>query len=375
MIDWYTITPLDVLLFRDAKPFSPGERAWAGSVFPPNGHAIAGALQAWLQQTVELKLIGPFLCHQQQTLYFPTPLAYDKTTPLVPLVWDTKHHLHHLLRSDLGRPQPLVRASGTRDEDGGKETNYYQYLPYEVILDYLDTGKISPEKLKKREEAEKAQGVTCPWTIETRPHNTIELGTRSVQDDDGYFVENAIRLQEGWSLAIAIETPDSLELPNRSILRLGGEGHRVILEACPGLANQWHNLKHLSEANFAKDQKSLAYLVTPGVFERREDGIPTCQAWPWEWHLAHWVKNKGPLVSVATDKPVLISCRRRYDDQSIPASQVYAAPAGSVYYLNSPPRLFEGKPLFQDSPHQSKQVHRWRQLGYSELLWIRFNQS
>jgi hypothetical protein len=28
---WYTLTPLDVILLRDAKPFTPGERAWAGS--------------------------------------------------------------------------------------------------------------------------------------------------------------------------------------------------------------------------------------------------------------------------------------------------------------------------------------------------------
>jgi len=39
---WYTITPLDVLMFRDAKPFTPEARAWAGSMFPPNGHAISG---------------------------------------------------------------------------------------------------------------------------------------------------------------------------------------------------------------------------------------------------------------------------------------------------------------------------------------------
>ena len=38
---WYTITPLDTVLFRDAKPFAPGERAWAGSVFPPPSQAIA----------------------------------------------------------------------------------------------------------------------------------------------------------------------------------------------------------------------------------------------------------------------------------------------------------------------------------------------
>jgi CRISPR/Cas system CMR-associated protein Cmr3 (group 5 of RAMP superfamily) len=48
---WYTLTPLDILLFRDAKPFTPGERAWAGSVFPPNGHAIAGAIRGVLGET------------------------------------------------------------------------------------------------------------------------------------------------------------------------------------------------------------------------------------------------------------------------------------------------------------------------------------
>jgi CRISPR-associated protein (Cas_Cmr3) len=46
MIYWYTLTPLDVLLFRDAKPFTPGERAWAGGNFPPTGHAISGAIRS-----------------------------------------------------------------------------------------------------------------------------------------------------------------------------------------------------------------------------------------------------------------------------------------------------------------------------------------
>jgi CRISPR-associated protein Cmr3 len=77
---WYTLTPLDILLFRDAKPFTPGERAWAGSVFPPNGHAIAGALSAFLnrgkkEKSIELK--GPFFCYDYKTLYFPRPLGFD----------------------------------------------------------------------------------------------------------------------------------------------------------------------------------------------------------------------------------------------------------------------------------------------------------
>lgn len=376
MMHWYTITPLDVFLFRDAKPFSPGERAWAGSVFPPNGHAIAGALRGLLQQTVDFKLIGPFLCHNQQTLYFPNPLSYDKTTPLVPLEWDKNHHLHGLLESDLERPQPLVRASWASsppNQAGRKEKNYFEYLPYSVILDYLKTGDILPDKWEKKDE-----GKTKPWKVETRPHNAIELGTRQVKDTDGYFVENAIRLQEGWSLAIAIDSKQ--DLPQQAILRLGGEGHRVMLQCCDQpLAQQWNELKTESDKNFSQPNKALAYLVTAGVFERREHGNAVCQAWPWEWHLAHAVKQNqktGPLVSVATDKPVPISGRMLHDKSiSIPAPQVFAAQAGSVYYLNYPPHLFDGKPLFQDSSLSSNQVHRWRQLGYSELLWIRFNQS
>jgi len=42
------------------------------------------------------------------------------------------------------------------------------------------------------------------WTVETRTHNVIEVGTRQVKAADGYFVENAVRLHAGWSLAIAL---------------------------------------------------------------------------------------------------------------------------------------------------------------------------
>jgi CRISPR-associated protein Cmr3 len=71
MIYWYTIAPIDILLFRDAKPFTPGERAWAASVFPPSGHTIAGAIRNIIDR--QLELIGPFLCYHN-TLYFPRPL-------------------------------------------------------------------------------------------------------------------------------------------------------------------------------------------------------------------------------------------------------------------------------------------------------------
>ena len=147
------------------------------------------------------------------------------------------------------------------------------------------------------------------------------------------------------------------------------------MQRCDQLGEQWQKLGDLSKANFAKKELSLAYLVTPGVFERKHDqGKSMCQAWPWEWKLAYTAnanQTPGPLVSVATDKPVPISCRIRdsKDDlgKSIPAPQVFAAPPGSVYYLNQPQQLF------QDDP--TKQVHIWKQLGYSQLLWVPFHKQ
>jgi CRISPR-associated protein Cmr3 len=194
-----------------------------------------------------------------------------------------------------------------------------------------------------------------------------------VKDADGYFIENAIRLQPGWSLAIGIDQ----EIDTPTTLRLGGEGHRAILQRCQELDKQWQTLQDLSDNNRHKGERSLAYLLTPGVFERIDDGKAMCQAWPWEWKLAHTVNGNqtpGHLVSVATDRAVPISCRIRDkddDQKSIPAPQVFAAPPGSVYYLNQPEQLFAENSDSKPGKALERAI-RLHDLGYSELLWISY---
>ncbi len=373
---WYTLTPLDVLLLRDAKPFTPGERAWAGSVFPPNGHTIAGALSVLLNrsQNYQYKLKGPFLCFGGETLYFPRPLGFVRSTPLIPLdsEWNPDFPLLNQALWNHNKPCPLVKPNGTRsgnEDKDGSDKEFRQYLPYEVIKEYLKTGGI-----EQKDWTPQNQGEVKPWTVETRPHNAILEGTRQVKDADGYFVENAIRLQPGWSLAIGINQ----EIDTPATMRLGGEGHRVMLERCEALDKQWQTLWELSQNNRNQNTRSLAYLITPGVFERIDDsGKAMCQAWPWEWKLAHTVNGNqkpGHLVSVATDRAVPISCRiRDKDDQgkSIPAPQVFAAPPGSVYYLNQPTPLFAENPKSKQGKALER-AKRLQHLGYSELLWISY---
>jgi len=84
--------------------------------------------------------------------------------------------------------RPLVPTD--TDDPQKDQINYRQYLPFEVVEKYLHTGEISRSDWKTEDESE-----IKPWTAETRPHNAIEPGTRQVKDADGYFVENAVRLQ------------------------------------------------------------------------------------------------------------------------------------------------------------------------------------
>lgn len=360
---WYTLSPLDVWLFRDAKPFTPGELAWAGSVFPPSGHAIAGALRGLTGEAAHFNLRGPFLCFDEE-LYLPRPLNYVGSHRLTPVPWLAENHPYHQIYWDQARPAPLVREElphmSEDEQQDSPEQAYRQYLPQTVVLKLLSNKQLSEQDWQCH-QGERPQ----PWTVETRPHNALEPGTRQVKDADGYFVENAIRLHPGWSLAIGVDY--QFETP--TTLRLGGEGHRAVLQRCDQLASQWDELQQLSAVNFAKPERSWAYLVTPGVFERNCNGQALCQAWPWEWKFAHIAnpnQSQGPLVSVATAQPLPISSRFREGQQSIPAPQVFAAPLGSAFYLEQPTSLF------QDQTEAPEHLKRWRQRGYSELLWISY---
>ena len=356
---WYRLIPLDILLLRDAKPFTPGERAWAGSTFPPTGDAIAGAVRGLLGETLDLEITGPFLCRQvenKQQLYFPRPLGFVGDRSLLPLPWVDPDNQ---MKFDKSAPQPLVTPfdDRAREPDADHQSpKYRQYLPADVVLTYLKSGQID-----RQDWICECDSEAKPWKIESRSHNSIEPGTRQVKNESGYFVENAVRLHPDWSIAFEIDR----ELPSGETLRLGGEGHRVLLERCDQLGEQWQAIQAKSERNFESDGRSISYLVTPGIFERSTNGEILCQAWPWEWRFAHTSNpnqaTDGKLVSVATDRSVPIN--------GIGRAQVFAAPPGSNYYLDQP------RPLYQDLATAPNRVKRWRQLGYSELLWIKYHQE
>lgn len=321
------------------------------------------------------------MCKDEKGLYLPRPLGYVGTIPLIPVNWDERwQEENSVLRQIMtapDRPKPLIKPVKYNSEEEGdkKSAEYRQYLPAEVVVKYLESGKLEKKDFQTEDESE-----IQPWEVETRSHNSMESGTRQVKEADGYFVENAIRMHGGWSIAVGIEGSEKMGDRDGKILRLGGEGHRGRWQRCEKLDSQWQEIKEKSEENFEKEGKCLGYLVTPGVFEKNrkrknageENGRSNacCRAWPWEWELENG--KGGNLVSVATEKPVLISSRIRdkeKDDRSIPAPQVFAAPPGSMYYMQQP------ESLHQDRKEASDKVRRWRKLGYSEMLWLPFTEE
>ncbi|MCL1489866.1 MAG: CRISPR-associated protein Cmr3 [Pseudanabaena sp. Salubria-1] len=380
---WYKLTPLDVLMFRDAKPFSPQERAWAGSVFPPNNHAIAGALRSSFDINGNIQIKGTLLSCDEK-LYFPRPFNYVSQNRLTPIAWLEPNHPSKQMLWDKSKPVPLVigdRGNHDSDEDKHKKGDYRLFLPSDVVLRLLKNEALTEKDWLVNQDREKKDK---PWIVETRSHNTLQDGTRQVKESDGYFVENAARLVEGWGLAIAVDKTTDAKLNSKAkplVMRLGGEGHRVLLERCDTFDKQWNDLQKVSKTNFEKGDRSLAYMVTNGVFERVTDrGTPkkaryersVCRPYPWEWDLAdvdNGSSDRQVLVSVATDKPVPISCRfRNAENESIPAPQVFAAPAGSVYYLERPAELWQNLPEYM----QKKSLKVWHDLGYAEMFWINY---
>jgi CRISPR-associated protein Cmr3 len=380
MIYWYTISPIDILLFRDAKPFTPGERAWAASIFPPSGHAIAGAIRSIVNSKIEM--IGSLFCYHD-TLYFPRPLNFVGVDRLVPIEWweqprtHEKHPLSEQIICDESQPNPLVKAWSDRtqseqDEEKQQNLKYRQYLPTEAIEQFLKTGAIPKELLiVPSDEAEDLNAEQKPWKTETRSHNSIDRDTKQVKDSGSYFIENAVRLLPNWKIAIGL----NIDIPTPEVIRLGGEGHHAILQRCTNLDSQWDTISQLSALNFQKSCKSMAYLITPGIFERQQDRQnrrALCRSYPWEWKLSH-IHNPnqkpGNLVSVATEKAIPISGRIRDEDNvSIPAPQMFAAPPGSVYYLNQPQVLFGAV----EETKAAMRVRELQNLGYSKLLWAKY---
>lgn len=343
-MNWYAIAPLDVLMFRESKPFIPGEGSWAKGLFPPMPIAVFHALRSIKYDgTVKkkrdedsekleknnpieipdrnLEFIGPFLLDEQQNLWLPTPKDllgvceksdnqtqdnpnnegdegkldeaisnWKRTTKLQPsqgiagweyVQYDAKT-LPPMVPPVLSQ-EPDTEESKTEESNGKKKTKFICGRPQPWIKATALVEYLKGELLKNTSDF-----CDDPWGTQIMPHIQMKPGERQVKDEEGYFTEVAVRLKPGWSLVAGI----SLDLGNSpTVIRLGGEGHRAMIsfldpkldsESKSNFHQQWEQLKQFETP---QPDSNFAYLLTPGLGLIEEPNKPLRYGvYPSSWH-------------------------------------------------------------------------------------------
>lgn len=400
IIHWYEIDPIDTLLFREAKPFNPGEGSWAQSLFPPLPSTVFQALltldpnpenpesDRLRHRTVADRIrsfFGVFLCETKgttQTLWVPTPkdlcclrtlsdgekYAEPGKKPLTPQDWQRK------------KWQPVtvdrLRPSGWRMEtepdsipplvppDGAANRIVcgvpQPWMKLEKLLDYL----------RGSNAFNRHDFAANPWGSQVLPHIHMQSSdSRQVRDSQGYFTEVSTRLEPGWSFVVGLDRKLS-----DSTIRLGGEGHRAIVTpfSHANLPDLWSALCRCNTAAGLM-ATAYAYLLTPGLAEVNES-----------LYAAHPASWRSCLEGCATDKPIVwggvskiwrrvyagdSDSERRLEFSVLP--QRAFVPPGTVYRFRSKPDDDLQRQLLPRSRDGDDRtwLRTLETLGYGLLLW------
>jgi CRISPR-associated protein Cmr3 len=377
-LNWYAIEPLDVLLFRESKPFSPGEGSWAKGIFPPLPSTVFQALRSALpyfgdrqeNKNRNLEFLGAFLMDTNNNIWFPTPKDliavgkkpegeeeteddldnqtsdWHRTLRLQPAEYLQQDGWSHLC-FDSDKLSPMVAPTGEL-----KANEFIcrpeAWIRLDILIKYLEG-----ESISNSNNEGKANFQADPWSVQVLPHIHMESETRQVKDAEGYFTEVAIRMSPGWRLVAGISS--SIDM---TAVRLGGEGHHAIVTSIED--KKIASLKQLI-ADFSQpsSEKTFAYLLTPGLAEIE----PTVYGvYPSGWHDC--------LAGCVSDRPLLwggvSTIKRKHGEKAefglLP--QRAFVPPGTVYRFNNRPSTVNLLP-----EHGGTWLTTFQKLNYGKLLW------
>ena len=365
-MNWYTLEPLDVLLFRESKPFSPGEGSWAKGLFPPMPNTVFQALRSTLpednRQERNLDFLGPFLLDSEDTLWLPTP------KDLLRVRTKTSNGTEGTPEDDSGDKSAshpddkFLRLQPVDTQNAPWKHLCFDGLP-PLVPPALAPGQFicgRPEPWIKTEALDhylegKSLASTDfhsnPWSVQVLPHIQMQADKRQVKTEEGYFTEVATRLHSGWRLVAAFSA-----VVERTVVRLGGEGHRALVDVAPAQAlAEWEKLNRAS----APTSPTFAYLLTPGLAQIGDE--PLYGTYPSRW---------AGLQGCATDRALLwggVSTLRRLERETNFAllPQRAFVPPGTVYVFNAEPPV--GEALLPTV--QEKWLDTFKKLNYGKLLW------
>jgi CRISPR-associated protein Cmr3 len=347
---WLFLEPLDVVLFRDSKPFTAGESFWARSAFPPSPLPFMGALRAKLlvERGVDpevyrravtgrsgellglidqiggphdygrLRLTGPFLAQKMGSglvPYFPAPLdlrvlegepaGFLRPRPFPwPLTWN---------------PPTLTPLWTTEAGDEAKG----KMMDARNLKTYLEGGPGMPTDSRELWEGEIRVG--------------IELSGRRTAEEGKLYTLEFIRLNSRptapLGFLLKVTGLEGLALPERGLLALGGESRGAGYEVVPeeALAEDFRDLirgEALKE-RLEGQRRFKLYLATPGLFRR--GWVPDCLQEQNGQYVGQIDSLRIRLVAAAVSKAVAVGGWDLVHNR--PRLLRRAVPAGSVYFL------------------------------------------
>ncbi len=375
---WYSLTPLDVLLFRESKPFSPTEGSWAKGLFPPLPVTVFQAMRSALapcvtreqRQDRDLSFIGPFLRQRaakatEATLWLPSPKDLQ-------CIFDDAHDR----KQSAGEWKEIVRLNPIEPDDDAWSTLSFSGELSPMVLQDSPDGEVSPPPPWIKADAllnkylpgnikalKPSDFCDDPWQVQVLPHIHMQAGQRQVRTSVGYFTEVAVRLNAGWDLVAGLS-----QSVDDTVVRLGGEGHRVVMQPLGegAIASTLEKLVAEPLSNSGED-KTVAYLLTPGLATTAEASI-------YASYPANWASQ---LRGCATDKPLMwggvSTLQRKTHESEAPhfalLPQRAFVPPGTVYVFEKvvDAEAVDTKALLPVGNSQWSKT--FKTLNYGKLLW------
>lgn len=323
------LTPLDTLLFRDARPF--GEASRAQSVLP-RPSTCAGAIRTWLMTAMgcdfdrlsgdiskgaslaealgnqadrhpalpsvsEISLQGPWFHHPDHALLFPVPasLRRHKTSDTIFRLDPTNDPKRIPGWACAGQtPCPLWHTNGPSGA---------------IVPGFLTTAGMETFLRRNLPDSDAVVPATDVYDFDNRVGVGIDADTLASVDSLLYSV-SMLALKDGVTIYLEIDAPDDtlafLPQDASSTLALGGEGRAAAMHVGPPIA--------LPSAPDPTAAGKLWVLTAPAPFDtgwRAPWMAPVAAAVPGYHTISGWdLARNGP-------KPTR-----------------FAADAGSVYFMN-----------------------------------------
>jgi len=321
------IDPLDTLFFRDGKPFTMGEDTWANGIFPPSPSVVYGALRsAYFSNHIDelekanqdddptkgLKIKGMRYGIGNDIYYLPLPYDCvkekdDKNKPV-------KVSILSMRKNESLNSCPTEYLLS--DKDGRKVENVPNgFIRKSILEKYLIQN--TPEKFSIKKIGDYV-------LLEPKIGIGIDKKTGTSEEGKLYRVDMRRLSNEKNDKVSIIVDFEGFELPERGMMKLGGEGKAVSYE---GYSKDIPVDAPITAGNMFK-----IYLSTPAILKN---------GWLPEWIdektlISKYNKDKyeGPklkLLTASAGKPVYIG---GFDMKKRKPKPMYkAVPAGSVYYF------------------------------------------